>query len=98
MNTPEDQKWQSLLNQSRPTFAAADAPPYGFVTRALARLRSEESLQRECERIGWRAFLASLAALAVAIAVTFTVNFQNAGGDFEPGIGGVIQMEKIQVS
>lgn len=98
MNTREDEKWQSLLSRSMPTFTGEATPPYGFMTSTMARLNAETLMLAECERIGWRALLASFAALVVAAAVTLTVNFNDKGGDFEPGIQGSIQMENIQVS
>jgi hypothetical protein len=98
MNSSEDQKWQSLLLRSTPAFAGEAAPPYGFVTGTLARLRAESRQQEELERIGWRALLASLAALVIAATVTLSINFTNQGADFEPGVRSLVQMENIQVS
>lgn len=98
MNSSEDEKWQSLLLRSTPTFTGEAAPPYGFITGTLARLRAENRQQEEFERIGWRALLASLAALVVAAAVAVSVNFSDRGGDFEPGVRSLVQMENIQVS
>ena len=98
MNISEDEKWQSLLLRSTPTFTGEATPPYGFITGLLARLRAEDRQQEELERIGWRALLASLAALAVAATVTLSVNFTDQGGDFEPGVRSLVQMENIQVS
>jgi len=98
MNTSENEKWQSLLLRSTPTFAGEATPPYGFLTGTLARLRAENRQQEELERIGWRALLASLAALVVAATVTLSVDFSNRGGDFEPGVRSLVQMENIQVS
>jgi hypothetical protein len=98
MSSKEDEKWQGLLLRSAPTFAGEAAPPYGFVTGTLARLRAENGQQEEFERIGWRALLASLAALAVAATVTLSVNFRDRGGDFEPGVRSIVQMENIQLS
>jgi anti-sigma-K factor RskA len=96
MNT--DEKWQSLLLRSTPTFTGEAEAPYGFVTATLARLRAEKRQQEDVERIGWRALLASLAALVVAATVTLSVNFSDRGGDFEPGVKSLVQMENIQVS
>jgi hypothetical protein len=98
MNSKEDEKWQGLILRSAPTFAGEAEPPYGFVTGTLARLRAESGQQEEFERIGWRALLASLAALAVAATVTLSVNFRDRGGDFEPGVNSVVQVENIQLS
>lgn len=96
MNT--DEKWQSLLLRSTPTFTGDAEPPYGVVTGTLARLRAEKGQQEEIERIGWRALLASLAALVVAATVTLSVNLSDRGGDFEPGVKSLVQMENIQFS
>ena len=98
MNGNEDQKWHSLLLRSTPTFAGEAAPPYGFVTGTLARLRAENRQQEELERIGWRALLASLAALMIAATVTLSISYTHRGGDFEPGVRSLVQMENIQVS
>jgi hypothetical protein len=98
MNGNEDQKWHSLLLRSTPAFAGEAAPPYGFVTGTLARLRAEKRQQEELEQIGWRALLASLAALMIAATVTLSVNFRNRGADFDPGVRSLVQMENIQVS
>jgi hypothetical protein len=98
MNISEDEKWQRLLLRSTPTFTGEATPSYGFITGTLARLRAENRQQEELERIGWRALLASLAALGVAATVTLSVNFTDRGGDFEPGVRSLVQMENIQVS
>ena len=94
-----DDNWQKLLSRSMPTFAGESTPPYGFVTATLGRLR-EQGLQEQAERIGWRALLASLAALVVATAVTLTVtvNSNNHGSEFEPGVKSFVQMENIPLS
>lgn len=98
MTSREDDKWQRLLLRSLPTFTGEETPPYGFVTSALARLRAERRQQDELERIGWRALLASFAALVIAAAVTFSLNISDQNSDFEPGINSLVQMENIQVS
>jgi anti-sigma-K factor RskA len=98
MNSKENQKWQSLLARATPTFAGESEPSYGMVTRTLARLGSEKRQQQDFERIGWRALLASLAALAVAATVTLSVSYMNPGTEFEPGVRSLIQMENFQVS
>jgi hypothetical protein len=95
MNT--DDKWQKLLACSMPTFAGEAMPPYGFMTATLGRLR-EQGTQEQAERIGWRALLASLAALVVAGAITFTVNTNNHSSEFEPGVRSMVQMENIPLS
>jgi hypothetical protein len=97
MNT--DEKWQRLLAQSSPTFAGETTPPYGFITGTLARLRSETRQQEEAERIGWRALLASLGALCVAAAVTFTVSMHDqSANDLEPGVRSIVQVENVPIS
>jgi len=93
-----DEKWQKLLARSTPTFAGQAEPPYGLVTATLARLRTEQGQQEEAERIGWRALLASFAALMVAAAVTLTVSFSSHTTDFEPGVRTFVQMENIPLS
>jgi len=98
MNTREDEKWQSLLLRSTPTFTGETTPPYGFVTGTLARLKVENRQQEELERIGWRALLASLAALVIVATVTVSVSFRNQRVDFEPGVRSLVQMENIQLS
>jgi hypothetical protein len=98
MNAREDNKWHGLLLRSASTFAGASTPPYGFVTATVARLRVETRQQEEIERIGWRALLASLAALVIAAAVTFSLNTRDSGGDFDPGVRSLVQMENVQVS
>ena len=98
MNTREDEKWQSLLKHAAPTFAGEAEPPYGLITGTLTRLRSERGQIAEFERIGWRALLASFAALAVTVMVTFAVDLENRSPDFEPGVKSAVQLENIQVS
>jgi len=98
MNINEDEKWQALLLRSTPTFAGEASPPYGFMTSALAQLRAEKRQQEELERIGWRALLAALAALAIAATVTLSMGLRDQGGDFDPGVRSLVQMENIQVS
>jgi hypothetical protein len=98
MNTREDETWQSLLLRSTPTFTGEAAPPYGFLTGTLARLTAESRQQEELERIGWRALLASVAALMIAATVTLSVSFRAPKVDFEPGVRSLVQMENIQLS
>ena len=96
MNTNE--KWQSLLLRSTPTFIGEAEPPYGFVTGMLARLKAQKGEQEELERIGWRALLASLGVLVMAATVALSVNSRDRSGDFEPGVRSLIQIENLQVS
>ena len=72
MSSSEDEKWRGLLLRSTPTFTGETSPPYGFITGTLARLKAEKRQQDEFERIGWRALLASLAALVVAVSMLMT--------------------------
>jgi len=67
----------------RPDFTGEADLPYGFITGTLARLRAEKRQQESSDRIGWRALLASLAAVAIAVTVTLSVNFKDRGGDLE---------------
>ena len=97
MNMKEDEKWQSLLLASAPTFAGETALPYGFLTSTLARLQEEKETQEQLEKIGLRALFASLVVLAITAAVTLDLHFQNKR-DFEPGIRSLIQVENIQLS
>jgi hypothetical protein len=100
MNTNEPETtWKNLLSLSAPTFSAAAEPPYGFVTNTLAVLRAEARQQREFERIGWRAFLASLAALGMAAVVAVTVNLhQQNATDFDPGVRSLVQVDSLPYS
>jgi hypothetical protein len=96
MNT--DEKWQKMLAESASTFAGESMPPYGFATSTLANLKTERRQIKEIERIGWRALLASMAALAIAATVTVSVNSRDGSSDFEPGVRSLVQMENISVS
>ena len=98
MNINEDEKWQALLSRSAQTFEGEAVPPYGFITGTLAQLRAEKRQQDDLERIGWRALLASLAALMIAATVTLSVNLRSQGDDFEPGVRNLVQMQNVQVS
>ena len=72
--------------------------PYGFVTSTLSRVKAERGQVAEIERIGWRALLASLAALAIAATLTVSLNLQDNKTDFEPGVRGLVQMDDISIS
>jgi hypothetical protein len=98
MSSREDEKWQGLLLRSTPTFTGEATPPYGFVTGTLARLRAENGQQKEFERIGWRALIASLVALVIAATVTLSLSYADRGSDFDPGVRSLVQMENIQIS
>jgi hypothetical protein len=97
MNRQPDEKWMNLLSHSAPTFAGEDAPPYGFVTSTLGRLRVEKRQQEEIERTGWRALLASLVALAAVVTLTVGLQLQD-GNDFDPGVKSIIETENVSVS
>jgi len=95
----EDEKWQALLLLSTPTFAGEETPSYGFITHTLARLKTEKRQYELMERIGLRAFLASLAVLGVSVCLTLCLHFENRNpGDLEPGLNSLIQAENVQVS
>jgi hypothetical protein len=94
----ENEKWHQLLTTSAPTFAGETITPYGFVTSTLSRMKAEQGQVAEIERIGWRALLASLAALAIAATVAVTLDLKSQSTDFEPGVRGLIQMENVSVS
>ena len=98
MSNREDEKWQALLACSVPTFAGDATPPYGFTTATLARLRAESSQQAEIERIGWRALLASMVALVLAITVTLGLSYRDSGNEFDPGVRGVVQVANVPIS
>ena len=93
----EDQKWQALLLRSTPTFGGEAEPPYGFITSTLARLRAENQQQAELERIGWRALLASLAALVAAVSITVGLQLQDRN-DLDPGVRSIIEVENVPLS
>jgi hypothetical protein len=95
---PEDSHWQNLVALSAPAFAGADdAPPYGFTTRVLARLKTENRQRELMERIGMRALFASLVILLLTGAVTLGVSHGDRG-DFEPGLRGIIQAANVPIS
>jgi hypothetical protein len=61
-------------------------------------LRAQENQVQAFERIGWRALMASLAALAVAVTLTVTLDTRDSSSDFDPGVRSLVQMQKISVS
>ena len=93
----DDDKWQALLAQAEPTFAPEEAPPYGFITRTLARLTAENKERELLERIGMRALFASLLVLLAAAVITLDVQFNNRV-DLEPGVISIIQAEYVPIS
>jgi hypothetical protein len=95
MNTREDNVWKSLLTQSAPTFAGNMAPPLGLAARVLAGARETRVQEAAWERIGLRAILASLAAVAVLAAVTFAGVHRD---DVDVPVRGLAALEDTQVS
>lgn len=69
-----DPRWQRLLAQSKPTYQPETEPPYGFVTRTLAQLRTRRAQQDVLERIGLRALWVSLGTFAAIATVTFLLS------------------------
>ncbi len=99
MNTNYDNKWQTLLALSAPTFAGESSLPYGFMTSTLAQLRRERQQDRQLGRICWRAIFASLIVLAVSAGVTVGVHRHvNNGDDLDPGMRNVIAVENVPAS
>lgn len=97
MNSKEDEKWQSLLSRSTPTFTGDAVPPYGLMTRTLAQLKAERRQQEEFERIGWRALLASFTALIAVVSLTVGLQLRDRG-DLEPGVSSIIEVENMPIS
>jgi hypothetical protein len=99
MNTPEDNLWSHLVALSAPAYpAAGEAPPYGFTTRVIARLRTEERQQELMERIGLRAIFAAFAILVVTGVFTLGLNKPQNNGDLEPGLRGFLQAANTPLS
>jgi len=97
MKMKEDEKWQSLLLSSAPTFVGDTTLPYGFLTSTLARLKEEKKEREQLEKIGLRALIASMVVLVVTVGVTLSLKFQNQS-DLEPGIRSLIQVENVSLS
>ena len=97
MNSNEDEKWQSLLARSMPTFAGAAAPPYGFVTSTLARLRDEQRQRQEFESIGWRAMVVSLVTLVIVCGVSLGMHLQDVG-NLEPGVRTMMETANVPIA
>lgn len=93
----EDEKWQALLLLGAPTFAGETTPPYGFMTRALTQLKTEKRQRDLMEKIGVRAFLASLAILGASACLTLCLHLAS-HSDLEPGMRSFLQVEDVQVS
>jgi hypothetical protein len=99
MNQQENQPWNNLAAMAAPAYAAADdAPPYGFTTRVLAQLGSEQRQQKSMERIGLRAIFASLAILVLTGVVALGLNHSRNNGDLEPGLGRFVQAADMSLS
>jgi hypothetical protein len=98
MNTQDDKHWQSLASLSLPAYTGDGKAPYGLVTRTLARLRDEKRQQEVLERIGLRAILAALAALAITTCVTLTLQWSLNTGDLDPGTNSLMQVATVQIS
>jgi len=92
-----DEKWQALLARSTPTFAGDTAPPYGFVTSTLARLKAEKGERDMLERIGLRALFASLAILVAVVGVSIGMQIQDRM-DFDPAVKSLLQADDIPIS
>lgn len=99
MNTPEDNLWSNLIAMSTPAYpATGEAPPYGFATRVLAQLRTEERQQKLAERIGLRAIFAAFAILVVTGVVTLDLDHSRNNSDLEPGLRGFLQAANTPLS
>jgi hypothetical protein len=92
-----DQKWQALLARSTPTFAGDAAPPFGFMTSTLARLKAEKKDRDLLERIGLRALFTSMAVLVAVVGFSIGIQLQDRL-DFDPGIRSLIQADDIPIS
>ena len=99
MNTDHqtDKNWQALLARSALTFAGEAAPPYGFVTATLARLKAEKGERDLFEKIGLRALFASLAVLVAVGGLTIGIQLQQRV-DFDPSLKGIVQAEEIPIA
>jgi hypothetical protein len=99
MNTPEDNLWTNLVAMSAPAYpAAGEAPPFGFTTRMLAQLRTEERQQKLAERIGLRAIFAAFAILVATGMFTLGLNHSRNNSDLEPGLRGFLQAANTPLS
>ncbi len=92
-----DQHWQNLVALSAPTFTGDDAPPFGFATRMLARLRDESRQREAVERVGFRALFVSIAVLAVTTGALVAFDSLDRG-DLEPGVSSLVQVDNVPVS
>ena len=97
MNAQPDDQWHHLLLRSAPTFAGDPAPPYGFVTATLGRLRARDRQREEMEQIGWRALLTSFITLVAVASLTVGLKLHDRG-ELDPGLKSIIEVENIPVS
>ena len=93
----EDAVWCKLLAQSRPAFSGETEPPYGFVTATTARLVAERRQREIVEKIGFRAVMASLAALGLATALTLMLELRDTSGG-DPEIQNLANVENMPLS
>lgn len=94
MKTREDNVWTLLLAQSAPTFLGNATPPLGLAARVLAGAREARVQEEAWERVGLRAILASLAAVAVLTAVTLSSWHRD---DVDVPVRGLAALEHVQV-
>src|SRR5271170_2611770 len=94
---PEDEKWLALLAGASSTFAGEASPPYGFATRALARLKAEKRDGELMERIGLRSLCFALVLLGV-VGVSSLLWENHVRTDFDPGVRNLILADKIPIS
>jgi len=93
----DDLKWQALLARSAATFAGEEAPPFGFLTSTLARLKAEKRERDLLELIGLRALFTALAVFVAVSGLTIGIQLQHRI-DFDPSLKGIIQAEDIPIA
>jgi hypothetical protein len=91
----EDNVWKSLLAQSAPTFAGDLAPPLGLPARILAHAREASMQEALWERIGLRAILSAVAAVAVLAVITLATRHHD---DVDVPVRGLAALEDIRLS
>ena len=97
-NHPQaDEKWRALLARSTPTFTGDAAPPYGFVTSTLARLKAEKGEIDLLAKIGLRALFASLAILVAVAGLSVGIQLQDRM-DFDPAVKSLLQADEVPIS
>ena len=92
-----NETWKTLLTLSAPTFTDNVEPPYGFTTSLLAHLREENRDVELAERVGFRALLASMGVLVIALVLAVSVGYLNQS-DLEPGLRSIVQVENVPIS